>query len=70
MLTGAQPVPPTPSLGEMCFCVSKIKVMFGCVFEASPNATDGFGHFFEASIISTIGPSFLIFGHLRVLEGS
>ena len=39
-----------------------MKVIFGCVFEASPGGTEGFGMKFWASIISTIGPSFLIFG--------
>ena len=48
-------------------------MIFGYVPEASPHATEGFWHFFWASIISTIGPSFVTFGHLnipRVLEGS
>ena len=57
----------------MCFWGSQIKVILGCVLEASPHATESVGHVFWASIISTIGPSFLIFGHLnisRVLEGS
>ena len=52
---------------------SQTTMIFGCVFEASPNATEGFGRVFLASIISTIGPSFLTFGHLnkiRVLEWS
>ena len=29
---------------EACFWGSKIKVIFGCVFEASPGGTEGFGH--------------------------
>ena len=63
--------PPLEAL-EACFWGSKIKLIFGCVVEASPHAAEGFGHVFWASIISTIGPSFLISGHLnisRVLEG-
>ena len=69
MLMGARPVPPTPytleAPGGVFLGVKNI--------EASPHATEGFGYFFGASIISTIEPSFLIFGHLnisRVLEGS
>ena len=41
-------------------------------FKVSSYAPEGLGHFFRGSIISTIGPSLLPFGHLnipRVLEG-
>ena len=40
---------------------SKIEVIFGCGFEASPTLPIILGMFFWASIISTIGPSFLSF---------
>ena len=40
--------------------------MLGCVFEALPPATEGLGQIFRASIISIMGPSFLIFGHLNI----
>ena len=48
-------------------------MILGCVFEVSPPATEGLGPIFRASIISTMGPSFLTFGQVnifRVLEGS
>ena len=65
-LWGHGPVhrPPPLKALEACFWGSKNRMIFGCVFEASPHATE---------IISIIGPSFLTFGHLnipRVLEGS
>ena len=73
MLIGARPGPAL----EACFWVSKIKVIFGCVFGASPRGTEGFGHeighSFHQHNWAFVSHVWLIFGHLnisRVLEGS
>ena len=54
----------------MCFWESKIKVIFGCVFEASPHGRDGFGHEISGqhhqhswAFVSHLWP---IFGHLNI----
>ena len=80
MLIGARPGPPTFSLegpGGVFFGGSKIKVIFGCVSEASPHGRDGFGHEILGqhhqhnwAFVFHFGP---IFGYLnisRVLNGS
>ena len=79
MLIGARPGPPTFYLGGPGggFLGSKIRVIFGCVFEASPSGTEGFGHEILGqhhqhnwAFVSHFWP---IFGHLnisRVLKGS
>ena len=43
---GVTPIPPTPSLGGPggVFLGVNSKVIFGCMFEASPHAMEGFGH--------------------------
>ena len=69
MLIGARPGPAL----EACFWVSKIKVIFSCVFGASPSGTEGFGHEFLGHNWAFVSHVWLIFGHLnisRVLEGS
>ena len=76
-LKGVTPQPPTPppeALQACFFLVLEIKMILGCVFVAFPPAMEGWGHFFRASRISTVGLSFLTFGHLnlnipQVLEG-
>ena len=74
MLIGARSADPLAL--EACFWGSKIKVISGCVFEASPSGTEGFGHEILGqhhqhnwAFVSHFWP---IFGHLnisRVLEG-
>ena len=76
MLIGgaAQTADPLPWRPWRCvFGGQKIKVIFGCIFEVPRTLGMVLGMKFWASIISTIGPSFLTFGHLnipRVVEGS
>ena len=60
--TASDPLPWRPWWG------SKMKMIFGHAFEASPHGKGGLGHEFWASIISTIGPSFLTFGHLYIIR--
>ena len=77
MLLGVTLVPPTPSLGGPGGVFLGVKNYFP---EASPHATEGFGHvFFGPASSAQLGvrfsllASFLTFGHLnipRVLEGS
>ena len=57
--------PPLEAL-QAGFWVSDIKVICGWVFEAFRPATEGSGNLFRASIIGTVGPSLLIFGHLNI----
>ena len=64
--------PPLEAL-EVCFWMSKIKVIFGWLFEASPHATKGFGHVFLGQHHQHNWAFVFHFGHLnisRVLEGS
>ena len=63
MLMGARPVQPTPSIrgpGGVFLGGQKIKVIFGCLFEASPSGAEGFGHvFFGPASSAQLGLRFL-----------